>query len=82
MRLFEILCDNKGSFQICAVGGSHFKPIHGKPAVLVRCEREDQEDNDRGLKLANIIQNCLNNLTKEEAESLLANEMIPVNFGK
>ena len=35
----------------------------------------------RGLTLATLIQNHLNSLSKAEAENLLADEMIPVNFG-
>lgn len=79
---FEILCDNKSSFQIVAVGGSNFRPEYGKPAILVRCDRLDHEDNERGLKLANIILDQLNQLPIEEIRNLLADEMIPVNFGR
>ena len=79
--LFSILCDNKSSFQICAIGGSNFKPEYGKPVVLIKCDREDREDNERGLKLANLINDKLNTLTKAQAEILLADDMIPVNFG-
>lgn len=80
--LFEILCDNKGSYQIAAVGGSYTRPEYGKPVVLVKCDRDDSEDNNRGLALAKIINDRLNQLTKEEADSLLADSMVPVNWGE
>ncbi len=80
--LFDVLCDNAKSYQICARGGSIAYPKYATPAVLVRCDRTDTEDNERGLKLANLIASRLNELTEEEARALLADETIPVNFGR
>ena len=34
--LFELLSDNKGSYQIAAVGGTITRPVYGKPVVLIK----------------------------------------------
>ena len=34
ISLFDVLCDNKSSFQIAAVGGSYTQPKYGKPVAL------------------------------------------------
>jgi len=75
---FDVLCDNKGSFQIALVNDRFVRPEFGKSAVLIRCDRLDLEDNERGLRLANKICDFLNTLPAEEQKSLLADEMIPV----
>ena len=76
--MFEVLCDNKGSYQIAWGTGEH-REVFGKPAVLVRCDRTDTEDNERGLALANRVKDFLNTLTIEEVQQLLADEMLPCN---
>lgn len=78
---FEILCDNKSSYQIAVNDGSVYRPKYGKPVVLVRCDRTDTEDNERGLKLAQKITDLLNSLPEQEQKALLADEMIPVMRG-
>jgi len=78
---FEVLCDNKGSFQIALSNDRAYRPDYGKPAVLIRCDRLDHEDNARGLALANKIVDFLNTLPEDERKALLADEMIPVGRG-
>lgn len=74
---FEILCDNKNSYPI--VLQRKFKNIHkcGKPVVLIRCDRMNIRDNERGLKLANKIRDFLSSLPDNELESLLNANMFP-----
>jgi hypothetical protein len=79
---FDVLCDNKASYQICARGGTYRRPVYGKPVLLVRCDRLDNEDNERGRKLAEMINDRLNQLSLAEQKEMLAEEMIPVNFGE
>jgi len=42
---------NKGSFAICQLSKTA-KTETSKPIVLVRCNRLDHKDNDRGMKLS------------------------------
>ncbi len=81
IHLFDITCNNKGSYAICAAGRDGLRTIYGRPVVLIRCDREDPEDNQRGLALAQIVCDRLNQLTLEEAKALLDNEQEPANFG-
>lgn len=75
---FDILCDNKASYQIVLVDDRYRRNVkYGKPAILVRCDRTDTEDNERGLKLAQKVANFLNTLTPEEVYQLVADEHIP-----
>lgn len=79
---FEVFCDNKKSFSISLVDADRVSGPKrpGKPAVLVRCDREDYEDNDRGLQLANKVKDFLNTLPQEEIRRLVADESIPPLF--
>lgn len=78
---FDILCDNKSSYQIALVDDRYPRSVkYGKPAILVRCDRTDTEDNERGLKLAQKVANFLNTLTPEEVYELVDNEYIPPVF--
>lgn len=73
---FEVLCDNGGSFKI-AFGGrnSGGKERYGAAVVMVRCNREDTKDNERGLKLAAMIAEFLNR--DPQAVTLLREDMKP-----
>lgn len=75
-KRFEVLCDNKGSFQIALVSQG-FKPKYGKPVILIRCDRLDTEDNTRGSMLADRICAFMNTFSEAERDVLLANEMMP-----
>ncbi len=72
--IFDITCVNKGSYAICAGGRQGLRTIYGKPVVLIRCDREDPEDNARGLALAQIVCDRLNQLSLEEAGALLSGD--------
>ena len=49
----EILCDNAGSFQI---SGKKTK----SSIALIKCDRKDPADNERGLRIALAISDALN----------------------
>lgn len=75
---FCVSCDNKGSFGICLVDPSNLYGKLGKPALLVRADRLDQEDNDRGHKLAVKVADFLNaTLSQAEIRDLVQDEAIP-----
>ena len=78
MSKFCVLANNKKSYSIALNNGAAIREEFGDTAVLVRCDRTDQEDNDRGWSLANKICDFLNTLSETERTSLLADEMIPV----
>jgi len=75
-KKFEITCEHKGSYAICYATDDP-KPNFGKPAMLVRCDREDLDDNERGMKLSNRICEFLNNLPEEEVQTMLSGKMMP-----
>lgn len=77
---FFVNTDNKASFQICLYDEHRHGSKPGKPVVLVRCDRLDTEDNERGLKLAQRIVDNLNTLTQEEIKALVADEAMPPLF--
>lgn len=78
---FEVLCDNKGSYQIALSNDAAYQPEYGKAAVLVRCDRTDNEDNERGLQLATKIADFLNTLPEQEREDLVSLDMVPMKRG-
>jgi hypothetical protein len=77
---FFVNTDNKASFQICLSDVNRPRSKPGKAVVLVRCDRLDTEDNERGLKLAQKIVDNLNTLTQDEIKALVADESIPPLF--
>lgn len=60
--MFEVMCDNKKSYNI-----EHT----GKTLVLVRCDRLDAVDNERGRVLAEKISVFLNSLPQDELKEIL-----------
>lgn len=74
---FEVYCDNKKSYNIVAIHEQGRLLRSGKPCILVRCDRTDPVENQRGLALANKITSFLNTLPHDEAVSLLSAGMLP-----
>ena len=70
---FHVLADNAKSYSICPlIGGSPQRQAkYGKPVVLVRCDRTNVADNDRGMKLASKIEAMLNAMPAAEQRALL-----------
>jgi len=69
---FEAFCDNKSSYAIRL-----FEPHtggEGAAVALIKCDRLDSKDNDRGVKLAQRVCDMLNALSGAEKEALLSPE--------
>jgi hypothetical protein len=73
---FSVVCDNLKSYPI-VLQTSGSSPNYGKPVVLVRCDRLNSADNDRGLALANKITDYLNSLPMQELDALLKEDQFP-----
>jgi hypothetical protein len=77
---FEVCFENKSSYavQVAAphrrVGGSK----HRRPVLLVRCDRLDPKDNERGLRLAERLAEFLGSLPGAEQKALVADKMVPL----
>lgn len=74
---FEATTENKNSYAIRACVRRLRGFVYGKPVVLVRCDRTDMKDNERGAKLAEKLASYLSSLSDEEVLPLLKSESIP-----
>ncbi len=74
MLTFEVSCDNKASYNI-VVKESH--KLGRKAVILVKCDRIDPTDNERGFQLANQICAFLNSLPEKERRQYVSAEMLP-----
>jgi len=74
---FVVVCDNKASFQVSLVDANSFRAVPGKPVLLIRTDRLDLEDNERGMKLANKLADFLNTLPQAEIRDLVQDEAMP-----
>lgn len=78
---FLVTCENKGSYEIRMTMGRYDRVLP-KPVVLIRCDRINLADNERGLRLANIICDSLNQLDDDTAASLVGEDMKSGKFKK
>lgn len=74
---FAILCDNRSSYPVVLGVNVRGSCKYGKPVILVKCNRTDMNDNERGLALANKIKDFLNSLSGDERGVLLSYDMFP-----
>jgi hypothetical protein len=64
---FDAFATNARSYAVCVLNGNR----QGKTVVLVRCDRSDLADNNRGAALASKIVEMLNALSEDEVVSLI-----------
>lgn len=74
MISFDVAADNKASYNIVV---KYAHKLGKKAVLLVKCDRLDTQDNERGQKLANQICAFLNSLSETERAAFVSQDMYP-----